>query len=74
MSFNDKQLKMCEESQWDFSDLTALFLNCTLKRSPELSHTQGLIDISRAIMEKNGVSAEVLRPVDYDIAYGVTPT
>ena len=73
MSLNDKQLKMCEESQWDFSDLTALFLNCTLKRSPELSHTQGLIDISRAIMEKNGVSAEVLRPVDYNIAYGVYP-
>ncbi len=73
MPLNDKQLKMCEESQWDFSDLTALFLNCTLKRSPELSHTQGLIDISRAIMEKNGVSAEVLRPVDYNIAYGVYP-
>ena len=73
MPLNDKQLKMCEESQWDFSDLTALFLNCTLKRSPELSHTQGLIDISRAIMEKNGVSADVLRPVDYNIAYGVYP-
>ena len=73
MPLNDKQLKMCEESRWDFSDLTALFLNCTLKRSPELSHTQGLIDISRAIMEKNGVSAEVLRPVDYNIAYGVYP-
>ncbi len=73
MFLNDKQLKMCEESQWDFADLTALFFNCTLKRSPELSHTQGLIDISRAIMEKNGVSAEVLRPVDYNIAYGVYP-
>ena len=24
-------------------------------------------------MEKNGVSVEVLRPVDYDIAYGVYP-
>ena len=56
---------------WDFSDLRALFLNCTLKRSPELSHTEGLIRISRAIMEKNGVSVEELRPVDYDIAYGV---
>jgi hypothetical protein len=26
-----------------------------------------------AIMEKNGVEVEVLRPVDYDIAYGVGP-
>jgi hypothetical protein len=28
-----------------------------------------LIDISRAIMEKNGVEVEVLRPIDYDIAH-----
>ena len=58
---------------WDFSDLRALFLNCTLKRSPEMSHTQGLIDVSKAIMEKHGVATEVLRPVDHDIAYGVYP-
>ena len=73
MTLNELQVEMCETSTWDFSDLTALFLNCTLKRSPELSHTQGLIDMSRAIMEKNGVSVEVLRPVDYNIAYGVYP-
>ena len=24
-----------------FADLRALFINCSLKRSPELSHTQG---------------------------------
>ena len=28
----------------DFSDLTALFINTTLTRSPEPSHTQLLID------------------------------
>ena len=56
-----------------FSDLHAVFLNCTLKRSPERSHTQGLIDISRAIMRKHGVAVESLRPVDYDIARGVYP-
>ena len=32
----------------DFSDLTALFVNCTLKRSPEPSHTQALADRSIA--------------------------
>ncbi len=68
---NDKQESYCSTSRWDFSDLRALFLNCTLKRSPERSHTQGLIDISAAIMEKNGVTVEVLRPVDHDIATGV---
>lgn len=71
MSLNEKQLEQCESSKWDFTDLKALFLNCTLKRSPELSHTEGLINISRAIMEKNGVTVKVLRPVDHNIAYGV---
>jgi hypothetical protein len=73
MQLSDRQEQMCSESKWDFSDLKAVFLNCTLKKSPELSHTQGLIDISMAIMEKNGISVEYLRPVDYDIATGVWP-
>ncbi len=73
VELSEKQLGMCEASKWDFSDLKALFLNCTLKRSPERSHTEGLIDISRAIMEKNGISVDVLRPVDYNIATGVWP-
>ncbi len=73
MQLDERQEKMCTESTWDFSGLRALFLNCTLKKSPELSHTEGLIRISKAIMEKNGVSVEVLRPVDFDIATGVWP-
>ncbi len=73
MPLNEKQEQMCSESKWDFSDLKAMVLNCTLKKSPELSHTQGLIDICIAIMEKNGVSVECLRPVDHDIATGVWP-
>lgn len=71
MDLSKQQPEMPEQNRWDFSDLSALFLNCTLKRSPEMSHTQGLIDISTAIMEKSGVKTEVLRPVDYKIAYGV---
>ena len=73
VTLNEQQLEMCATSKWDFSDLKALFINCTLKRSPERSHTQGLIDISGAILEKNGVSVEVVRAVDHDIAYGVWP-
>jgi multimeric flavodoxin WrbA len=70
---NEKQEALCTESRWDFSDLSAIFLNCTLKRSPELSHTEGLIAVSRAILERNGVAVELLRPVDYDLAFGVYP-
>ena len=73
MELSEKQLEMCESSKWDFADLKALFINCTLKKSPEMSHTEGLIRISQAIMEKNEVSVEVLRAVDHDIAYGVWP-
>jgi hypothetical protein len=56
------------DGQWRFDELSALFINCTLKRSPELSHTQGLIDLSRGIMEKHGVAVSVLRAVDHQIA------
>ena len=70
---NDLQEQWCAESAWDFSNLQALFLNCTLKRSPEISHTDGLVRISRAILEKNGVAVDEIRAVDHDIAYGVWP-
>ena len=64
---------MTDAGDWDFSGLSALFINCTLKKSPERSHTQGLIDISRAIMDKPGVDTELIRAVDHDIADGVWP-
>jgi len=67
------QEQLCEESQWDFSDLRALFINCTLKRSPEVSNTRALADLSVAIMERNGVSVEVIRAADHAIATGVQP-
>jgi len=57
----------------DYSDLRALFINCTLKRSLEQSHTQGLGEISRGIMESNGVAVEEIRAVDHEIATGVYP-
>ncbi len=60
-------------SQLDFSDLSAVFINTTLKRSPEVSNTEGLIEISRSIMEANGVSTEVIRAADHQIAWGVYP-
>ena len=63
----------CAESRDDFGDLRALFLNCTLKPTPKLSHTDGLIEISRRIFERNGVAVEVIRPVDLDLAPGVQP-
>jgi multimeric flavodoxin WrbA len=68
-----EQEALCEQSRWDFSDLRALYINCTLKRSPEVSNTQGLADQSIAIMRRNGVAVEVVRAVDHAIATGVQP-
>ncbi len=56
-----------------YDDLTAVFINCTLKRSPELSHTQGLMDRSIALMRSQGVSVENVRLIDHDVATGVYP-
>jgi multimeric flavodoxin WrbA len=56
-----------------FSGLKALFLNCTLTKSPDPSHTERLIRLSQGIMERQGVQTNILRPIDYDIATGVWP-
>ena len=37
---SEMQARLCEESETDYSDLSALFINCTLKRSPETSNTR----------------------------------
>lgn len=57
----------------DFSGLEAIYVNCTLKRSPEVSHTKGLMDVSSNIMNKEGVNVKHIRLVDYEVASGVYP-
>ncbi|HVD40695.1 MAG TPA: flavodoxin family protein [Solirubrobacterales bacterium] len=59
--------------QTDYSDLKALFVNCTLKRSPESSNTQGLMDKSIAVMRAQGVEVDTIRAIDHEIAIGVWP-
>lgn len=71
MPLTQRMSSLCDDAPASYDDLSAIVLNCTLKKSPERSHTRGLIDISKAIMERNGVHVEVIRPVDHDIAFGV---
>lgn len=73
MALNEQQEKWCTESKWDFSDLKVLFINTTLKKSPRESHTDGLWQISREILEKNKVSVESFRLIDELPAFGVQP-
>ncbi|MBX3092441.1 MAG: flavodoxin family protein [Cryobacterium sp.] len=59
--------------EFSFAGLKAVFVNCTLKRSPEVSNTQGLMDVSIRLMREHGVDVENIRFVDHDIALGVYP-
>ena len=56
-----------------YDDLHAAFVNCTLKRSPEISHTHGLMKRSIALMQSQGVSVDQIRLADHDVADGVYP-
>ena len=57
----------------DFSDLKAVYVNCTLKKSPNTSHTQSLMDVSMQLMAKENVSTDQIRLVDHEVASGVQP-
>jgi multimeric flavodoxin WrbA len=65
--------RLCDEAPASYDDLRALFVNCTLKPSPEPSHTQALADRSIAIMRAIGVSVDTVRAVDHELAPGVYP-
>ena len=53
-------------------NLKAVILNCTLKRSPEISNTRALIDKAVNLFHEQGVEAEVIRVIDHNIRFGVS--
>ncbi|WP_426039719.1 flavodoxin family protein [Brevundimonas sp. DC300-4] len=57
----------------NYDDLSAVFINTSLKRSSETSHTQTLMDVAIAIMEAQRVKITILRAADLDIPPGVQP-
>ena len=57
----------------DFSDLKVIYINCTLKKSPQESHTQKLMEVSKAIMTKEQVKIDEVRFIDHQVASGVYP-
>jgi len=73
MDLSAEQEQICATAPSDFSNLSAVYINCTLKRSPEVSNTRALADRSIAIMERLGVAVEVIRAVEHEIATGVYP-
>ena len=56
-----------------YDDLRVAILNGTLKRSPEPSHTDGLLAITRRVLEGVGARVDVVRLVDHVVPPGVMP-
>ena len=52
--------------------LKAIFLNCTLKSSPEISNTRVLIDKAVKLFANMDIESEVVRVVDYNVKFGVS--
>lgn len=52
--------------------LSAIFLNCTLKKSPKTSNTEAFIKNAEKIFKALKVKTENIRLADYDITFGNT--
>ena len=56
-----------------YDDLRVVVFNGTTKRSPEPSHTDGLIAVARSVLEGAGARVDEVRTVDRDIPPGLWP-
>ena len=55
----------------NFSDISALFVNCSIKKDKAKSHTQLLINKAVGVMQKEGIKVEQIYALDHDIAFGM---
>jgi multimeric flavodoxin WrbA len=62
-----------QRSPVSYADLRAVVFNGTTKRSPEQSHTDGLLAIPTRIFASLGVQCDEVRTVDHTIPPGVWP-
>jgi multimeric flavodoxin WrbA len=56
-----------------YSDLTALFINTSLCKTPDQSHTRLLLDASGAIMKKQGIEVEYMHLAAHRVPPGIYP-
>ena len=73
MTLTDQQERLCAENTTDFSDLSALFINTSLKRVDGESHTRLLLSISGQMMERAGATVEHVHMLDHQVPPGVYP-
>ncbi len=62
---------MTKHTKTNFTDLRALFINCSIKKNKKESHTQLLIDRAAGIMETEGVQVEQVYVLDHPVAFGM---
>jgi len=58
-------------AQTNFDDLSALFINCSIKKDKTESHTQRLMNRVVGVMEHEGVHVEQIYALDHAIAFGM---
>ncbi|MFO7873735.1 MAG: flavodoxin family protein [Bacteroidales bacterium] len=72
METSEEQNKTGKPSKADPGKLKVLFLNCTIKPGPEVSHTQGLCeDVAKVYKEEHGIESEFVRVIDYNVPSGL---
>ncbi|MDQ3094339.1 MAG: flavodoxin family protein, partial [bacterium] len=54
-----------------FTDLHALFINCSIKKDKTGSHTQRLMNRVAGVMEQEGANVEHIYALDHTIAFGM---
>jgi len=57
----------------EFSDLSAVFLNCSLVHQNKDSHTQKLLNRVGGIMRAEGVGVEMIHMLEHQIGFGMVP-
>lgn len=55
----------------DFSDLSAVLLNCSLVHDATKSHTRRLLSRVAGVMDAEGVAVEVIHMLDHRIGFGM---
>src|SRR5680860_496610 len=64
---------MSKQKRPNYSGLKAVFINCTLKKNGDESHTKKLMSASEKIMEKAKVKVTHIHALSHDLAFGVYP-
>lgn len=73
MVLNEMQERLCAESIRDFSDLSILFVNCTLKRSDHAIAAGAHPDMAEQVWEENDAPVIFAKVMDADILVLTTP-